>query len=64
MEMRNLVETKRGRGTFVSKEEEVLTRVKRELVEKTVEKFWQEMSSLGFDEQEIIQVVEDHAEQL
>ena len=61
MESRELVETKRGRGTFVYDSQEVIERVKQEMVVEAVDKFWREMESLGYGQQEIIQSVKDYA---
>lgn len=63
MEARQLVETKRGRGTFITDKREVVDQVKQEMVDKIIEKFWREMKSLGYAEQEIIQAVEDQVTQ-
>ncbi len=62
MEARQLVATKRGRGTFITENREVVDQVKQEMVAEIVEKFWREMKSLGYAEPEIRQAVEEYAE--
>lgn len=63
MEARQLVETKRGRGTFITNNRELVARVKQEMVDEIIEKFWRELKSLGYGQQEIRQAVEDYADQ-
>lgn len=53
METRQLVESKRGRGTFVKKSDKVVNGIKGEMANQATIKFIQEMLSLGFGESEI-----------
>ena len=63
METRELVETKRGRGTFIHHSQQVVERVKQELVTTALDKFWQEMQSLDYSQAEIVEAVKDYAQQ-
>jgi GntR family transcriptional regulator len=57
MENMNLVETKRGLGTFIREDSEVINNVAREMANKSVEQFVKQMKSLGFDEKSILEIV-------
>lgn len=59
MEVLELVETKRGRGTFIKEGEEMISNIKREMAQEAVSRFIEEMSSLGFSTAEIISWVEE-----
>ncbi|MFW6238144.1 MAG: GntR family transcriptional regulator [Halanaerobiales bacterium] len=54
MESQNLVETRRGRGTFIINDQRLISQIKREMVRETVQNFVQEMKSLGLTQEEII----------
>lgn len=58
MEQRGLVETKRGRGTFIRDDHQVMTEIKKEMAETAVVKFIEEMISLGFEKENILKKVE------
>lgn len=58
MEQRGLVETKRGRGTFIKDDDQVMIDIKREMAETAVIDFIEEMTSLGFDKKNILKKVE------
>lgn len=60
MEQRGLVETKRGKGTFIKEDDKVLTAVKKDMAESAVEKFIEEMVSLGFNKEDIIKKINDY----
>ncbi|MDY5705227.1 MAG: GntR family transcriptional regulator [Lachnospiraceae bacterium] len=46
--------TKRGIGTFVTEEPEMVAKMKEEAVSKVVEDFIQTMESMGFNSEEIL----------
>jgi GntR family transcriptional regulator len=46
MEQRGLVETKRGRGTFIKDDDQVMIEIKKEMAETAVIDFIEEMISL------------------
>jgi len=59
MENMDLVETKRGLGTFIKEDDKIINDISEEMAKKTVEKFINEMKSLSFDEKEVLQIVEE-----
>jgi len=60
MEQRGLVETKRGRGTFIKDDEKVMIEIKKDMAESAVREFIDEMISLGFTEENIIAKINDN----
>ncbi len=58
MEMMRLVETKRGRGTFIVDSKDNVVEIKREMAMKATENFIAEMISLGFSQGDIKEQVE------
>ena len=62
MEARDLVETKRGRGTFIKDDDKVITEIKKEMAEHAVENYIEQMESLGFNKEEIFKKLEDKIE--
>ncbi|MFW6035088.1 MAG: GntR family transcriptional regulator [Halothermotrichaceae bacterium] len=58
MEMLGLVETKRGRGTFIKEDEEMVNDIKKEMAKNAASKFIAEMQSLGYTKEEILKWVE------
>ena len=58
MEQRGLVETKRGRGTFIKDDDQVMVEIKTEMAETAVFNFIEEMLSLGFKKENILNKVE------
>jgi GntR family transcriptional regulator len=61
MEIRKLVETKRGRGTFIYNDQQVINKVIDEMTNKALENFFNELNSLGFDSSDIVKKVKDYA---
>lgn len=60
MEQRGLVETKRGKGTFIKDDEQVMIEIKKVMAETAVKEFIDEMISLGFKKKEIIAKINDN----
>ena len=58
MEQRGLVETKRGRGTFIKDDDQVMIEIKKDMAETAVIDFIEEMISLGFKKENILKKVE------
>ncbi len=58
MEQRGLVETRRGRGTFIKDNDQVMIEIKKEMAESAVANFIEQMLSLGFDKEKILKKVE------
>jgi len=60
MEQRGLVETQRGRGTFIKDDDQVMIEIKKEMAETAVIDFVEEMISLGFKKEKILKKVESN----
>jgi len=60
MEQRGLVETKRGRGTFIKDDDQVMIEIKKEMAQTAVIDFIDEMISLGFKRENILEKVESN----
>ncbi len=60
MEQRGLVETKRGRGTFIKDDDKVMIEIKKEMAESAVNVFVDEMISLGFNKETIIKKINEN----
>ncbi|TDO95278.1 GntR family transcriptional regulator [Halanaerobium saccharolyticum] len=58
MEQRGLVETKRGKGTFIKDDDQVMVEIKKEMAATAVSNFIDEMISLGFEKENILSKVE------
>ncbi|SHJ42537.1 GntR family transcriptional regulator [Tepidibacter formicigenes] len=64
MESMGLVKTLRGQGTFISDEEELLNEIKKEMASEVLIKFIQEMRSLGFKDDEVINLIKSWQEKI
>lgn len=58
METKDLVETRRGLGTYVTESEEKIEAIRVEMAEELVENFIEEMRALGFKKEEIEQMLD------
>ncbi|MEA3321855.1 MAG: GntR family transcriptional regulator [Bacillota bacterium] len=58
MERMEIVETKRGQGTFVTENEGMLMRLKKDMETKVVESFVQSMREIGASKREMVESVE------
>ncbi|MEJ6949621.1 GntR family transcriptional regulator [Natronospora cellulosivora (SeqCode)] len=63
MELIGLVETRRGKGTFLKEEESMVIEIKREMAKDAASKFIKEMKSLGYSIEEILQSVKNEAKE-
>ena len=63
MESMWLCYTKRGIGTFVSEEDDMISGLKKEMAEELVRNFMQEMEDLGFQKGDIIDRIADYKEE-
>lgn len=63
MESMGLCYTKRGIGTFVSEEDDMISGLKKEMAEELVRNFMQEMENLGFQKGDIIDRIADYKEE-
>lgn len=59
MESMNLVESRRGKGTFVREDMHLMEQIKKEMAQTAVDRFIGEMKSLGFDMTEINKLIEE-----
>ncbi|RCW52560.1 MULTISPECIES: GntR family transcriptional regulator [Halanaerobium] len=57
MEQRGLVETKRGRGTFIKDDDQVMIEIKKDMADTAVKEFIDEMISLGFKKDDILEKI-------
>lgn len=62
MEQLGMCFTKRGLGTFVTEDVEVITKMKEEMAEELLESFVKEMIDLGFSKEELITIIEKRLE--
>lgn len=58
LELQGLIETKRGMGTFIKEDEEVLEKLKYDLAEEIILEFITKMQKLGFKKEEIMKIIE------
>jgi GntR family transcriptional regulator len=58
MERMEIVETRRGQGTFVTEESRMVVQLRKSMEASVVESFVQSMREIGVTEKEIIQSVE------
>lgn len=59
LEREGITYTQRGMGTFVSEDEEMIRKLKKEMAEETIELFIKGMKSLGFTGSEILEIIEE-----
>lgn len=60
MESMNLVETLRGQGTFISIDESLLQEIKAEMAKEILNRFVEEMYSLGFSREEVLMMLNEN----
>ncbi|QFT88553.1 HTH-type transcriptional repressor YtrA [Bacillus sp. THAF10] len=58
MERMEIVETKRGQGTFVTENQEILVQLKKDVESKLVESFVQNMREIGATETDMVASVQ------
>jgi GntR family transcriptional regulator len=63
MESMQMVETIRGQGTFITASDEMQTKIKKEMATNILHYFVQEMSSLGYDNDEMLNMLAQELEQ-
>ena len=63
MEQENMCYTKRGLGTFVTEDEEVIRKMKQDMAEEVLDNFVREMTELGYSKEELIKIIADRLEQ-
>lgn len=60
LERIGIVETRRGQGTFVTDNENVLTNLRKSLKDKQIESFVSDMKEMGFSSEEIIDGLKEY----
>ncbi|WP_350343953.1 GntR family transcriptional regulator [Proteinivorax tanatarense] len=60
MESNNLTETLRGQGTFIVHNEHLVEQLKEEMAEKILNRFFKEVKSLGYKDEEILDLVKQN----
>ncbi|MCF8000502.1 MAG: GntR family transcriptional regulator [Halanaerobiales bacterium] len=62
MELLDLVETKRGRGTFIKDDDKVIKEINEQMAHAAVKRFIDEMISIGFKKEEVINLLKEEFE--
>ncbi len=62
MEILDLVETKRGRGTFIKDDDKVIKQINEQMAYSAVKRFVDEMISIGFEKKEVINLLKEEFE--
>lgn len=62
VEREQLIYSQRGTGYFVMDDEKVVPKIKQEMVHESVAQFVNEMASLGYSGEDIVQEVHKHLE--
>lgn len=62
MELLDLVETKRGRGTFIKDDDKVIKEINKQMAHTAVQRFIDEMVSIGFEKEEVINLLKSEFE--
>ena len=57
LELEDIVASQRGRGSFVTEDEDKIKDLKRSMANKIVSKFIRDMEDLGFNRNEIINII-------
>jgi len=57
METMGMVETLRGQGTFIRKKPEMLKEIKEEMLENIMGRFFHDIKSLGYEDEEIVDLI-------
>ncbi|MBS4539117.1 GntR family transcriptional regulator [Clostridium sp. D2Q-11] len=59
LEREEITFTKRGKGTFVTEDNNMLIRLKRELSKEIINSFISNMKELGFNKEEIVSIISE-----
>lgn len=58
LESQGVCFTKRGLGTFVVEDEELIQQIKQEMAQSNIETFLDQMHALGYDDTQIIELIQ------
>lgn len=61
LERENLIYTNRTSGKFISEDDEMIKKIRKEIVQDEVEKFLDNMTKLGFTRKETVEIFKDIA---
>lgn len=64
MELEGMTQTVRGRGTFIVEDDQMIDHYKKEMAEKALSKFVQEIEALGYEKEEIPVLIRKYIENL
>lgn len=64
MELEGMTQTVRGRGTFIVEDDQMIDRYKKEMAEKALSEFVQEIEALGYEKEEIPPLIQEYTENL
>lgn len=59
LERENLIYTNRTSGKFISEDEAMIQKMRKDIATQEIEKFLENMAKLGFTKQETISIIED-----
>ena len=59
LESQGLITTERTNGKFVTKDQSIIDRVKKQIVKSKVDEFFWAMQGLGYDKEQIINIVKN-----
>lgn len=62
LEHEGLTYTKRGMGSFVTEDQEVIDRMKKEVADRLTEEFVNKMIHIGFEEEQLIHLIKEKYE--
>ncbi|OCT16159.1 GntR family transcriptional regulator [Paenibacillus pectinilyticus] len=60
LEREGILETRRGQGTFVTEQEELLTQLRLSMIEEQIASFVLVMREMGYRSEEIVAGLQDH----
>nr|WP_063795626.1 GntR family transcriptional regulator [Paenibacillus allorhizoplanae] len=60
LEREGVLETRRGQGTFVTEQEELLTQLRSSMIEEQIASFVLVMREMGYRSEEIVTGLQDH----
>ncbi len=60
MEQEGITQTLRGKGTFIIEDHNMIRRFKREMAEKALSGFLEEIEALGYGKEEIPSLIREH----
>lgn len=63
LEREDLVFTQRGMGTFVTEDEDIIRKLKRDMASSIVSSFINDMKSIGYKKDKIIELIEEKAKE-